>query len=193
MMSNLPLDILLGFILLISMWFFYEKTVLFFDFFNYWWMILILVPIGLFINLVDKISIGLSSASSQVAKPIFLNSVKVDESRNIFRKVQASNAIDLLKIMLGAMAWSVPMIIDLLFASLAIFVASSLNPHLKIDDVYAICLTPLFCLIPLYCFPQLQNVFSKDARYSVGFFGIVINTLVIEFGGYASAKALSVI
>jgi hypothetical protein len=193
MISNLPLDILIGFILLISMWFFYETTVLFFGHFNYWWMMLILVPIGLFVSLASKISVGLSSESSQVAKPVFLNSMQVDESRNIFRKVQISNAIDLLNIILGIMAWSVPMIIDLLFASLAILVASSLNPHLKIDDVYAICLTPLFCLIPLCYFPQLQNVFSKDARYSVGFFGIIINTLVIEFGGYASAKALSIL
>jgi hypothetical protein len=175
------------------MWFFYETTVLFFGRFNYWWMMLILVPIGLFVSLASKISVGLSSESSQVAKPFFLHYMQVDESRNTFRKVQASNAIDLLRIMLGAMAWSVPMIIDLLFSSLAIFVASSLNPHLKIDDVYAICLTPLFCLIPLCYFPQLQNVLSKDARYSVGFFGIVINTLVIEFGGYASAKALSIL
>jgi hypothetical protein len=193
MISNLPLDILIGFVLLMSMWFFYEKTMLFLGFFNYWWMILILVPIGLFINLVNKISIGLSSESSQGIKTVFLNSMQVDESRNILREVQTSNVIDLLNIILGAMAWSVPMIIDLLFASLAIFVASSLNPHLKIDDVYAICLTPLFCLIPLCYLPQLQNVFSKDTRYSVGFFGIIVNTLVIEFGGYASAKALSVL
>jgi hypothetical protein len=193
MISNLPLDILIGFILLISMWFFYETTVLFFGHFNSWWMMLILAPIGLFISLANKISVGISSESSQLTQHVFLNSMQVDESRNIFRKVQISNAIDLLNIILGIVAWSVPMIIDLLFASLAILVASSLNPHLKIDDVYAICLTPLFCLIPLCYFPQLQNVFSKDARYSVGFFGIIINTLVIEFGGYASAKALSIL
>jgi hypothetical protein len=193
MISDLPLDILIGFALLISMWFFYEKTVIFFDHFNYWWMMLILAPIGLFIGLANKISVGLSSESSQLTQHVFLNSVQVDESRNILREVQASNAIDLLNIILGAMAWSVPMIIDLLFASLAVFVASSLNPHLKLDDIYAICLTPLFCLIPLCYFPQLQNIFSKDACYSVGFFGIIVNTLVIEFGGYASAKALSVL
>jgi hypothetical protein len=193
MISNLPLNILIGFILLISMWFFYEKTVLFFGHFNYWWMMLILVPIGLFFSLANKISVGLSSESSQVTNHVFLNSMQVDESRNIFSEVQTSNVIDLLNIVLGAMAWSVPMIIDLLFASLAIFVASSLNPYLEIDDVYAICLTPLLCLIPLCYFPQLQNFFSKDARYNVGFFGIIANTLVIEFGGYASAKALSIL
>jgi hypothetical protein len=193
MISNLLLDILIGFILLISMWFFYEKTEIFFDHFSYWWMIFILVPIGLFTSLASKISVGIFSESSQVTQPVFLNSMQVDESRNILREVQTSNVIDLLKIALGAVVWSVPMIIDLLFASLAIFVAKSLNPHLKIDDVYAICLTPLFCLIPLCYFPQLQNVFSKDARYSVGFFGIIVNTLVIEFGGYASAKVLSVL
>jgi hypothetical protein len=193
MISNLSLDISIGFVLLVSMWFFYEKTVLFFNFFNYWWMTLILVTIGLFINLASKISVRLSSESSQVTKPVFLNSMQVDESRNILREVQSSNAIDLLNIILGAMAWLVPMIIDLLFASLAVFVASSLNPHLKLDDIYAICLTPLFCLMPLCYFPQLQNVFSKDARYNVGFFGIIVNTLVVEFGGYETAKALSVL
>jgi hypothetical protein len=193
MISNLPLDISIGFILLISMWFFYERTVLFFGHFNSWWMMLILVSIGLFVSLASKISVGLSSESSQVTKPVFLNSIQVDESRSILREVQTSNVIDLLNIMLGAMAWSVPMIIDLLFASLATLVASSLNPYLKLDDVYAICLTPLFCLIPLCYFPQLQNIFSKDARCSVGFFGIIVNTLVIEVGGYVSAKALSVL
>ncbi len=193
MISNLPLDILIGFVLLILMYFFYEKTVLFFDVFNYWWIMLILVPIGLFVRLVNKISVGFSSEPNQAIKRDLLNSIQVDESRNIIGEVLLPNAIGLLKITVGAMALSVPMIIDLLFASLAVFVAKSLNPYLKLDDVYAICLTPLSCLISLCYFPQLQNIFSKDARHSIGFIGIIANTLVIEFGGYASAKALSLI
>jgi hypothetical protein len=180
----MTLDMLIGFLLLISICIFYEKTIVFFDYFNYWSVMLIIIPIILLINTIQF----LGNTFADLSK-----STQDDKSQGILREILIPNLIDLLKMALGALVWLVPMMIDLIFAGLAVFIAKSLNHQLNLDDVYLICLTPLFCLIPLCYFSQLQNIFSKDARYSVGCIGIIANTLVIEFGGYASAKALSLI
>jgi hypothetical protein len=184
MISDLPLDIFIGFILLTSMYFFYEKTMIFFVFFDYWLVMLIIAPIVLFIGSIHS----LGNIFADLSKYI-----QVDESQGVIRESLIPNIIDLVKMVLGSLVWLAPMMIDLIFAGLAVFIAKSLNHHLSLDDVYMICLMPIFFLIPICYFPQLQNFFSENARYSIGLFGIIINTLIIALGGYASAKALSVL
>jgi hypothetical protein len=93
-------------------------------------------------------------------------------------------------------AWLIPIIVDLTFSSTAIFTAHLLNPNLKSDDVYLICLTPAILLL-ITCFSKrlretLSNNINSCIYSSLGAIGIVANTFVVEWGGYSIAKILDI-
>jgi hypothetical protein len=187
MISNWILDISIGCLLLISIGLFYETTVIFYTMFN-WWMIILFIPFALTYALLDLVR------NTKYIDDIG-NESEILEDKYI-KPVEQYNLVNSIAIIA---LWLVPIVIDLLFGSVAIFIAHFLNPNLNSDDVYLICLTPATLLIILYCTRNVYEMLFKDVNeikhpiYSgLGVIGVIMNTCVMEWGGYSISKLLEI-
>jgi hypothetical protein len=188
MISNWILDISIGCLLLISIGLFYETTVIFYTMFN-WWMIILFIPFALTYALLDLVR------NTKYIDDIG-NESEILEDKYI-KPVEQYNLVNSIAIIA---LWLVPIVIDLLFGSVAIFIAHLLNPNLNSDDVYLICLTPATLLIVFYCSRKVYEMLSNDVNEikhpiynELGVVGVIANTCVMEWGGYSITKILEIV
>jgi hypothetical protein len=185
MVSNWILDMSIGCLLLISIGLFYKVTEIFYVMFN-WWMMIFLVPFAAVYSLVDRVRNTIHIYDTH-------DEAKILEDKYI-KPVKRLNLLHSIAI---AIMWLIPISVDLLFGSMAIFIAYLLNPRLNSDDVYFICLTPAILLFITYFSTRVREELTNNihsAIYSsLGIFGIVTNTLVVEWGGYSVAKILGTV
>jgi hypothetical protein len=183
MISNWILDISIGCLLLISIGYFYEKTVIFYTMFN-WWIMIFLLPFVAVSSLVNR---SREQLNEEAEASIQARYIKPAEQYNFI------GSIVLIVI------WLVPIIVDLVFASTAIFIAHLLNTNLNLGDIHTIYLTPVTLLIVLYCSTKVYEMLSNktnDIKHPIydelGVVGVIANTCVIEWGGYSIAKILEI-
>jgi hypothetical protein len=186
MVSNWILDISIGYLLLISIGYFYKITVIFHTMFN-WWIMIFLLPFVAVSSLVDRSRKQLNEEAKPAIQAKYIDPTKPAEQYNF---------VDSIVLII---LWLVPIIVDLVFASSAIFIAHLLNTNLKLDDIHVICLTPLTLLIVLYYLTKVYEMLSNityDIKYPIygelGVVGVIANTCVIEWGGYSIAKILGI-
>jgi H+/gluconate symporter-like permease len=186
MISNWILDISIGCLLLISIGYFYEKTVIFYTMFN-WWIMIFLLPFVAVSSLVDRSREQLNEEAAPPIQAKYIEPIKPAEQYNFV------NSIVLV------LLWLVPIIVDLVFAIAAIFLANLLNINLNLGDIHIICLTPVTLLIVLYYPTKVYKTLSNsdyDIKHPIydelGVIGVIANTFVIEWGGYSIAKILEI-
>jgi hypothetical protein len=217
MVSNWILDISIRFLLLLSIGLFYEMTAIFYTTFN-WWIVMLLLPFTAVSSLVDRWQKRSIDNSEIPIQAQHIESTKAAEKYIIFQSIstqkksidapeipmqiqyvepdKADNRYTLLQSSAIAVAWLIPIVVDLMFSSVAVFVAYLLNDNLNLDDVYLICLLPAIILF-VTCFSKrlremLSNNINSSIYSSFGAIGIVANTFVIEWGGYSIAKILGI-
>jgi hypothetical protein len=183
MISNWILDISIGCLLLISIGLFYETTVIFYTMFN-WWMIIFLLPFVAICNLADRSREVLNDELEILTQA---KSIDPAEKETLFSLV----AIYVM--------WLIPITVDLIFGGVAIFSAHLFNSNLSLGDIYAICLTPATLLIVLYCSRNVYEMLFNDINEikhpiynESGVAEVIVNTCVIEWGGYSIAKILGI-
>jgi hypothetical protein len=181
--SNWILDISIGCLLLISIGYFYEKTVIFYTMFN-WWIMIFLLPFVAVSSLVDRSREQLNDEAEASIQARYIN------------PAEQYNFVDSIVLFL---LWLVPIIVDLVFASIAIFIANLLNKNLNLGDIHIICLTPVTLLIVLYYSTKVYEMLSNsnyDIKHPIydelGVVGVIANSFVIEWGGYSIAKILGI-
>ena len=180
MVSNWILDISIGCLLLILIGYFYRQTEIFYPMFN-WWFIAFALFIAMCSNLLDRLYRQLNYDSA-----VFIQNDRIENDKKY--SLVISFAITVM--------WSIPILVDLIFGSMAIFTAHLLNPNLNSDDVYLICITPAI-LLWIACFSKrlreiLSNNINSSIYSSLEAFGIVTNTFIVEWGGHSIAKILGV-
>jgi hypothetical protein len=181
MVSNWILNISIGCLLLISIGLFYEMTVIFYIMFN-WWIIILLLALTAISSLVDRWQKKSIDNSELPIETTCVEPIKAAEQYTLFQSISIS------------IAWLIPIVVDLIFSSVAVFIAYLLNDNLNLDDVYFIGLTPSIILF-ITCLStrfreMLSNNFNSSIYSSFGAIGIVTNTFVVEWGGYLTAKTL---
>jgi hypothetical protein len=190
MVSNWILDISIGCLLLISMGLFYEITVIFYTMFN-WWMIIFLLPFGAVYSLFAAVY----SLIEQSKKLSGSESEAILHAKSI-QPVEQYKQYTLIGSIAIAILWLIPVVVDLIFGSVAVFVAYLLNDNLSLDDVYFIGLTPSIILFITFLSTRIREMLSNNINSSiytsVGAIGIITNTFIVEWGGYLTAKTLEI-
>jgi hypothetical protein len=185
MISNWILDISIGCLLLISIGFFYDITVIFYPMFN-WWMIIFLVPFAVVCNLIDR-----------VQNTIYVHEIDNESKTLEYKYIKPAEQYNLGNSLAIAALWLVPIVVDLLFGSVAVFIAHLPNPNLNSDDVYLICLTPAIILWITCLSKKLRETLSNNINSSIygdlGSIGVVANTFVVEWGGHSISKILGIV
>jgi hypothetical protein len=183
MVSNWILDISIGCVLLISIGLFYETTVIFYTMFN-WWMMIFVLPFIAVCNLVD-----------QVQTTMYIDEIDNESKILEYKYIKPAEQYNLGNSIAIAALWLVPIVVDLLFGSVVVFIAHLLNPNLNSDDIYLICLTPAIILLITCLSERLREMLSSNINSciysSFGAVGIVTNTFVVELSGHSIAKILN--
>jgi hypothetical protein len=184
MVSNWILDISIGCLLLISMGIFYEITVIFYTMFN-WWMMIFLLPFAAVYSLIEQ-SKKLSGNESEAI--LHAKSIQPIEQYKQYTLIGS--------IAIAIIAWLIPIVVDLIFSSVAVFVAYLLNDNLNLDDVYCIGLTPSIILFITFLSTRIREMLSNNINSSIytsfGAIGVITNTFIVEWGGYLTAKTLGI-
>ena len=102
----------------------------------------------------------------------------------------------LIWVVLTPLIWLVPIIVDVGFASLSVFIKHQLFGKVLIDDVYRICAIIPICLFLIPCcsaklrelLPKYTNSYMYD---SMGVLGVAANILVLVFGGWLTVTAIN--
>jgi hypothetical protein len=151
--------------------------------FNWWMMIFLLLFIAVYSS-IERAKAVLNDESEILTQAKYIEPA---EKETLFSFI----AIPLM--------WSVPILVELLFSSVAIFIAHLLNNNLSFDDIHLICLTPAIILIGLYCSRKVYEMLFNHANdinhpiyNELGVIGTIVNTCVIEWGGHSIAKTLEI-
>ncbi|WP_157259703.1 hypothetical protein [Chamaesiphon minutus] len=154
-----------------------------------WWMIIFLLPFGavysLFAAVYSLIEQSKKLSGSESEAILHANYIQPAEQYTL---IGSSIAI--------AILWLIPVVVDLIFSSVAVFVAYLLNNNLSLDDVYFIGLTPSIILFITFLSTRIREMLSNNINSSiytsVGAIGIITNTFIVERGGYLTAKILGI-
>ncbi len=89
---------------------------------------------------------------------------------------------------LSIIGYLVPLIVQILFAALSVFLRAILNSNIMTQDIMVICITPALMLLLPFIFPKLQDFMSSDARFNIytncNILGIISNTSLLILGGF---------
>lgn len=145
---------------------------------------LLLLPFAAVYSLVDSWQKKSIEDSEMPIQTQYIEPTKAAEQPTLFQLIAI------------AIAWLIPVVVDLIFSSVAVFVAYLLNDNLNLDDVYFIGLTPSIILFITFLSTRIREMLSNNINSSIytsfGAIGIITNTFIVEWGGYLTANTLGI-